>query len=107
MLSLELTLRDKVYGQDLAIDTIIDAVTIAKSGLRVDTKPIGNYLFVGPTGCGKTYLCKKLAESLSTKLVRFNMSEYQEKHTVSKLIGAPPGYAGFGEGKNGRWSADQ
>ena len=98
---LGVTLKDKVFGQDAAIDTIVNSITIAKSGLRNSAKPIGNYLFVGPTGCGKTHLCKKLAESVNTKLVRFNMSEYQEKHTVSKLIGAPPGYAGFGEGKMG------
>lgn len=99
--TLDAKLNDKVFGQEEAIRQVVESVEIAKSGLRTEGKPIGNFLFVGPTGTGKTYLCKKLAENLSTKLVRFDMSEYMEKHTVSKLLGAPPGYTGHGEGKLG------
>lgn len=94
-------LKDVVFGQDEAIDHIVEAIEVAKSGLREENKPIGCFMFVGQTGTGKTHLAKKLAENLSTKLVRFDMSEYQEKHSVSKLIGAPPGYVGHGEGKMG------
>jgi ATP-dependent Clp protease ATP-binding subunit ClpA len=99
--NLEAKLKNKVFGQDKAVDIIVDAVEVAKSGLRDPGKPIANLLFVGPTGTGKTFLCKQLAQALSTKLVRFDMSEYQEKHSVSRLIGAPPGYVGHGEGKMG------
>lgn len=94
-------LKDKVYGQDAAVDILTEAIYVAKSGLRDPGKPVGNFLFLGPTGCGKTMLAKKMAETLGSKLVRFDMSEYQEKHSVSKLIGAPPGYVGHGEGKMG------
>lgn len=94
-------MRNEVFGQDRAIEVAVDAITIAKSGLREGNKPIGNFLFVGPTGTGKTHVCKRLAANMGCKLVRFDMSEYQERHTVSKLIGAPPGYVGHGEGKNG------
>ena len=94
-------IKDKVFGQDHAVDRIIDAISVAKSGLRDEDKPIGNFLFVGPTGTGKTFLCKILAQALNSKLVRFDMSEYMEKHAVSRLIGAPPGYVGHGEGKMG------
>ena len=93
--------KDKVYGQDMAIDQLVEAIYISKSGLRDRAKPIGSFLFLGPTGVGKTFVCKKLAETMGVKLVRFDMSEYQEKHSVSKLIGAPPGYVGHGEGKMG------
>lgn len=93
--------KDKVYGQDGAIDKLVEAVYMSKSGLRDRSKPIGSFLFQGPTGTGKTHLAKKLAEAMGVKLVRFDMSEYQEKHSVSKLIGAPPGYVGHGEGKMG------
>lgn len=99
--NLEPRLKNKVYGQDNAITVLTDAIFLAKAGLRNPTKPIGNFLFTGPTGSGKTYTAKKLAELLGTKLVRFDMSEYMEKHSVSKLIGAPPGYVGHGEGKMG------
>jgi ATP-dependent Clp protease ATP-binding subunit ClpA len=99
--NLEAKLKNKVFGQDKAVDIIVDAVEVAKSGLREPGKPIANLLFVGPTGTGKTFLCKQLAAALSSKLVRFDMSEYQEKHSVSRLIGAPPGYVGHGEGKMG------
>lgn len=95
------TMKDKVYGQDAAIDTLTEAIYLAKAGLRNPVKPIGSFLFTGPTGTGKTYTAKKLAEGLGVKFVRFDMSEYMEQHTVSKLIGAPPGYVGHGEGKMG------
>lgn len=94
-------MKNKVYGQDEAIDRLVEAIYMSKAGLRKDTKPIGNFLFTGPTGTGKTYTAKQLAENLGVKLVRFDMSEYMEKHTVSKFIGAPPGYVGHGEGKMG------
>jgi ATP-dependent Clp protease ATP-binding subunit ClpA len=93
--------KNAVYGQDEAIDKLVSAIYLSKSGLRNPVKPIGSFLFTGTTGSGKTYTAKKLAESLGVKLVRFDMSEYMEKHTVSKLIGAPPGYVGHGEGKMG------
>ena len=99
--NMDIKLKDKVFGQDGAIDTLVDAVMVSKAGLRAPNKPIGSFLFVGPTGTGKTYLCKQLAENLGVKLVRFDMSEYQERHTVSRLIGAPPGYVGYGEGEAG------
>ena len=99
--NLDIRLRNKVYGQDEAITVLTDAIFMAKAGLRDPVKPIGNFLFTGPTGSGKTYTAQKLAELLGTKLVRFDMSEYMESHTVAKLIGAPPGYVGHGEGKMG------
>lgn len=99
--TLHTKIKDVVYGQDKAIDTLVEAIMISKSGLRDRNKPIGSYLFVGPTGVGKTYLAKQLAEALGTVLVRFDMSEYQEKHSVARLIGAPPGYVGHGEGEAG------
>jgi ATP-dependent Clp protease ATP-binding subunit ClpA len=94
-------MKDKVYGQDIAIDKLVEAIYMSKAGLRNPTKPIGSFLFTGPTGTGKTYTAKKLAESLGVHFARFDMSEYMEKHTVSKFIGAPPGYVGHGEGKMG------
>jgi ATP-dependent Clp protease ATP-binding subunit ClpA len=99
--NLEPRLKNKVYGQDEAIVSLVEAIYMAKSGLRNPVKPIGNFLFTGTTGSGKTYTAKKLAELLGVKLVRFDMSEYMEKHSISKLIGAPPGYVGHGEGKMG------
>lgn len=99
--SLSPRMKDKVYGQDEAIDNLVSAIFLAKAGLRNPAKPIANFLFTGPTGTGKTYTAKTLASLLGVKLVRFDMSEYMEKHTVSKLIGAPPGYVGHGEGKMG------
>ena len=99
--NLEPRLKNKVYGQDDALVALTEAIYMAKAGLRKPSKPIGNFLFTGPTGSGKTYTAEKLAELLGVKLVRFDMSEYMEKHTVSKLIGAPPGYVGHGEGKMG------
>lgn len=94
-------IKDKVYGQDVAIDKLVEAIYLSKAGLRNPSKPIGSFLFTGPTGTGKTYTAKKLAESLGVHFARFDMSEYMEKHTVSKFIGAPPGYVGHGEGKMG------
>jgi ATP-dependent Clp protease ATP-binding subunit ClpA len=99
--NLEPRLKNKVYGQDAAISVLTEAIYMSKAGLRNPAKPVGNFLFTGPTGSGKTYTAQKLAELLGVKLVRFDMSEYMEKHTISKLIGAPPGYVGHGEGKMG------
>ena len=100
--SLDKRIKTKVYGQDEAIDKIVEAVLVSKSGLREKNKPVGSFLLVGPTGTGKTETAKQLAEELDCKLVRFDMSEYQEQHSVSKLIGAPPGYVGHAEGKMGQ-----
>lgn len=98
---LETRLNNTVFGQPAAITTLSDAIIIAKAGIRDPSKPMGSFLFLGPTGVGKTYICKQLAIALGTELARFDMSEYMEKHSVSKLIGAPPGYVGHGEGKMG------
>jgi ATP-dependent Clp protease ATP-binding subunit ClpA len=95
---LETTLRRVVYGQENAIAQLTAAIKLARAGLRDGEKPIGCYLFSGPTGVGKTEAAKQLASSLGVKLLRFDMSEYMEKHTVSRLIGAPPGYVGFDQG---------
>jgi len=94
-------MKDKVYEQDEAIDKLVEAIFMSKAGLRNPSKPIGSFLFTGPTGTGKTYTASKLAETLGVHFARFDMSEYMEKHTVSKFIGAPPGYVGHGEGKMG------
>ena len=90
-------MKKVVYGQDEAIEQIVDKIMIAQAGLKRDNKPIGSFLLMGPTGCGKTETAKQLSNQLGVKLVRFDMSEYQEKHSVSKLIGSPPGYVGFEE----------
>ena len=90
-------LKLNVYGQDNAIDEIVDKILVAQAGLKSEDKPIGSFVFMGPTGVGKTELAKQLAKHLSIKLARFDMSEYQEKHSVSKLIGSPPGYVGHDE----------
>jgi ATP-dependent Clp protease ATP-binding subunit ClpA len=95
---LEKTLKRVVFGQDPAIDALSSAIKLARAGLREPEKPIGNYLFAGPTGVGKTEVAKQLADSLGVELLRFDMSEYMEKHAVSRLIGAPPGYVGFDQG---------
>ena len=95
--NLSKNLKANVYGQDHAIEQVVDKILVAQAGLKRDNKPIGSFVFMGPTGCGKTELAKQLAEQLGEKLVRFDMSEYQEKHAVSKLIGSPPGYVGFEE----------
>ena len=86
-----------VFGQDDAIEEIVDKIIVAQAGLKPENKPIGSFVFMGPTGCGKTETAKSLAKNLGTKLLRFDMSEYQEKHSISKLIGSPPGYVGFEE----------
>jgi ATP-dependent Clp protease ATP-binding subunit ClpA len=96
--NLEVELRAAIYGQDAAIDEVSSAIKLSRSGLRAGDKPIGNFLFTGPTGVGKTELAKQLARVLKVQFLRFDMSEYMEKHTVSRLIGAPPGYVGYEEG---------
>ncbi len=92
---LDQSLKLTIYGQDHAIDKIVSAIRLARSGLRTGEKPVGSFLFCGPTGVGKTELSKQLAQQLGIPFLRFDMSEYMEKHTVSRLIGAPPGYVGF------------
>jgi len=96
--NLEEELKRVVYGQDTAITALASAIKLARAGLREPEKPIGSYLFSGPTGVGKTEVAKQLAASLGVELLRFDMSEYMERHTVSRLIGAPPGYVGFDQG---------
>ena len=93
--NLEKNLKGSVFGQDEAIETIVDKILVAQAGLKPDNKPIGSFVFMGPTGTGKTETAKQLAHHLGVELVRFDMSEYQEKHSVAKFIGAPPGYVGF------------
>ena len=95
---LDATLKRMVYGQDKAIERLASAIKLARAGLREPEKPIGNYLFSGPTGVGKTEVARQLAAGLGVELLRFDMSEYMERHTVSRLIGAPPGYVGFDQG---------
>ena len=96
--SLETDLQRMVYGQDEAITALSSAIKLSRAGLREPEKPVGNYLFSGPTGVGKTEVARQLADSLGIKLIRFDMSEYMERHSVSRLIGAPPGYVGFDQG---------
>ena len=95
---LEKSLKRVVFGQDPAIEALSSAIKLSRAGLREPEKPIGNYLFAGPTGVGKTEVAKQLADNLGVELLRFDMSEYMEKHAVSRLIGAPPGYVGFDQG---------
>ena len=92
---LETNVKTKLYGQDTVVDTVLERIYVSRAGLKALNKPIGNFLFLGPTGTGKTELAKLLAENLGMKLLRYDMSEYQEKHSASKLIGAPPGYVGY------------
>lgn len=92
---IESNIKDKLFGQDDAVTDVLEKVYVAKAGLKAIDKPMGVFLFTGPTGTGKTELCKLLSENLGMKLLRYDMSEYQEKHTVAKLIGAPPGYVGY------------
>jgi ATP-dependent Clp protease ATP-binding subunit ClpA len=96
--NLERDLKRMVFGQDQAIDALCSAIKLARAGLREPEKPIGNYLFSGPTGVGKTEVARQLALTLGVELIRFDMSEYMERHSVSRLIGAPPGYVGFDQG---------
>jgi ATP-dependent Clp protease ATP-binding subunit ClpA len=93
--NLDKNMHGRVFGQEKAIDGLLDKIFIAQAGLKSLNKPVGSFLFVGPTGCGKTETAKVLAESMGVKLVRFDMSEFQEQHSVAKFIGAPPGYVGF------------
>ncbi|MFN4277889.1 MAG: ATP-dependent Clp protease ATP-binding subunit ClpA [Ferrovibrio sp.] len=96
--NLDAELKRVVYGQDQAIDALASAIKLARAGLREPEKPIGNYLFSGPTGVGKTEVARQLAHIMGVELIRFDMSEYMERHSVSRLIGAPPGYVGFDQG---------
>jgi ATP-dependent Clp protease ATP-binding subunit ClpA len=101
IIELESNIKQKLYGQDSAVDTVLDRVYINFSGIGNQKRPIASFLFLGPTGTGKTELAKLLAENLDMKLLKYDMSEYQERHTVSGLIGAPPGYVGFEDGNIG------
>jgi ATP-dependent Clp protease ATP-binding subunit ClpA len=96
--SLDADLKGVIFGQDPAIEKLVSAIRLSRSGLRAHDKPIGSFLFAGPTGVGKTELAKQLAQQLGVELLRYDMSEYSERHTVSRLIGAPPGYVGFDQG---------
>lgn len=98
VLKLRKTLKANIFGQDSAIDTVVDAVLVARAGLRNPEKPMGAFLFAGPTGVGKTELARQAAAQLGLKLLRFDMSEYMEKHSIAKLIGTPPGYVGYEQG---------
>lgn len=95
IVNLEKTLRNRIFGQDQALDTMLDKIYISQAGLKSFNRPIANFLFAGPTGVGKTELAKQLSAGLGIKLIRFDMSEFQEKHSVAKFIGSPPGYVGF------------
>jgi len=101
IMEIESNIKQKLYGQDQAVDSVLDRVYINFSGIGNDNRPIASFLFLGPTGTGKTELAKLLAEGLDMQLLKYDMSEYQEKHTVSSLIGAPPGYVGFEDGNVG------
>ncbi len=101
LINLETTIKDKLYGQDPAVEQVLEKIYVAKAGMKAHNKPVGNFLFLGPTGTGKTELCKLLSEAMSMKLLRYDMSEYQEKHAMAKLIGAPPGYVGYEDGNLG------
>ena len=96
--NLERNLKMVVFGQDPAIEVLTDAIRLSRSGLGAETKPIGSFLFAGPTGVGKTEVTQRLAKIMGVELIRFDMSEYMERHTVSRLIGAPPGYVGYDQG---------
>ncbi|MDY8109716.1 ATP-dependent Clp protease ATP-binding subunit ClpA [Fulvimarina sp. 2208YS6-2-32] len=98
LFNLSTQLKRVVYGQDAAIEALSSAIKLSRAGLREPEKPIGSYLFSGPTGVGKTEVARQLASTLGVELIRFDMSEYMERHTVSRLIGAPPGYVGFDQG---------
>jgi len=100
-IDLDANIKKLVFGQDDAVDTLVEKVYVAKAGLKAHDKPMGAFLFTGPTGVGKTELAKQLSEELGLQLLRYDMSEYQEKHTVAKLIGAPPGYVGFEDNNTG------
>jgi len=101
LITLESTIKEKLYGQDTAVDEVLEKIYVAKAGMKSHNKPVGNFLFLGPTGTGKTEFAKLLSDNLSMKLLRYDMSEYQEKHSMAKLIGAPPGYVGYEDGNLG------
>ena len=92
---LENQMKTAVYGQDKAVEGLLDKIFVSQAGMKAPNKPIGSFLFLGPTGCGKTETAKQLADKMSMQLIRFDMGEYQEKHSVARLIGAPPGYVGY------------
>src|SRR5690606_29387429 len=96
--NLERDLKMTVFGQDDAIEAMSAAIKLSRAGLKAPNKPVGSFMFAGPTGVGKTEVSRQLARALGVELVRFDMSEYMERHTVSRLIGAPPGYVGFDQG---------
>ncbi len=96
--NLNTKIKKRVFGQDAAVDVLVDAIKLSRSGLRDKNKPVGSFLMAGPTGVGKTEVTKQLAEVLGVELIRFDMSEYMERHAVSRLIGAPPGYVGYDQG---------
>jgi len=98
---LEIKIKQKLFGQDQAVDSVLEKIYIAKAGMKSINKPMGSFLFLGPTGTGKTELAKLLSDHFSMKLLRFDMSEYQEKHSIAKLIGAPPGYVGYDDANLG------
>jgi ATP-dependent Clp protease ATP-binding subunit ClpA len=93
--NMESIIKERLYGQNTAVDTVLDKIYVAKAGMKGHNKPVGSFLFLGPTGTGKTELAKLLSETMNMTLLRYDMSEYQEKHSVAKLIGAPPGYVGY------------
>ena len=95
LVDLEKNMKAVVFGQDTAVDNVLDKIFVAQAGMKSPNKPIGAFLFSGPTGCGKTETARQLADKMGLPMIRFDMSEYQEKHSVAKLIGAPPGYVGF------------
>jgi ATP-dependent Clp protease ATP-binding subunit ClpA len=99
--NLENNIKGKLFGQDKVVDEVLDKIYVSRAGLKAINKPMGSFLFLGPTGTGKTELAKLLAENLGMKLLRYDMSEYQEKHSVAKLIGAPPGYVGYDDANLG------
>lgn len=96
---LDTDLKQRVFNQDTIIDRVVEKILINRAGLKRDRKPVGNFLFLGPTGTGKTHLARSISEVLGMRLLRYDMSEYQEKHSISRLIGAPPGYVGHDDGK--------
>ena len=99
--NLDTNIKTKLYGQDTVVDDVLEKIYVARAGLKSVNKPIGSFLFLGPTGTGKTELAKLLAENLGMKMVRYDMGEYMEKHTAAKLVGAPPGYVGYDDGNLG------
>lgn len=101
LIGLEAKIKEKLYGQDTAVESILEKIYVARAGLKSINKPVGNFLLLGPSGTGKTELAKLLGENLGMKLLRYDMSEYQERHSIAKLIGAPPGYVGYDDGNVG------